>query len=72
MAWNSRRILVDVIEGTMADAELAARKMQGELRCRHDDPRWQCWAGSARIEARGHTSIGIDIAKLPKRKAVVS
>lgn len=71
MAWNSRRILIDVIDSTLDEAEQAARGLQRELRCKWDDERWQVWEGGARIEARGHAIVGIDIAQLPgfgKRK----
>lgn len=52
MAWNSRRILVEEVYGTEIDAEICARTMQVELRCKRDDPRWQTWPGKATVEIR--------------------
>lgn len=52
MAWNTRRILIEVIQGTSDDALALATRLGGKLKHKSDDPRWQTWVGEAAVEAR--------------------
>jgi hypothetical protein len=65
MAWNTRRVLIEVVDGTIDDAEAAARRLQGELRHKSGDERWQCWEGAAAVDVRraGETAIDMDVVR---------
>jgi hypothetical protein len=59
MAWNSRRILIEVIDGTSDDALEAASRLGSKLKHKSDDPRWQAWVGAATVECIGMAVDGI-------------
>ncbi len=47
-AWNSRRILIEVVDGEQA-AEQMVQDMKGQLRQTYDDPRWQVVPGELQV-----------------------
>lgn len=58
MAWNTRRILIEVIQGTSDDALALATRLGGKLKHKSDDSRWQTWVGKADVE------MGFDVAAI--------
>ncbi len=65
VAWNEKRILVEVVEETASDncdvVMSAVHRVQRELHAKNGDPRWQTWTGEAVVEvrtARGRTGGG--------------
>lgn len=61
MAWNSRRILIEVIDGTSDDALKAATRLAGKLKHKSDDPRWMTWPGAAAVECIGLAVDGVSV-----------
>lgn len=59
MAWNSRRILIEVIQGTSDDALALATRLGGKLKHASNDPRWDAWVGKATVECAGMAVDGI-------------
>lgn len=57
MAWNTRRILIEVIQGTSDDALALATRLGGKLKHKSDDPRWQTWVGNADIEVGSAVAV---------------
>ncbi len=54
MAWNTRRILIEVIQGTSDDALALATRLGGKLKHKSDDPRWQTWVGKSEVDYCGY------------------
>jgi hypothetical protein len=65
MAWNARRVLIEVVDGTIDDAKAAARRLQDELRHNSGDERWQCWQGAAAVDVRrdGESAVDLDVVR---------
>lgn len=64
LAWNSRRILVNIIEAPSLYSDQyweALEKMRRALRHKKDDPRWQAWPGTSVIEASTRCKIATDL-----------
>ena len=56
MVWNSKRILIKVLNLDVSDEyQLVLKyssivgKMQRKLHHKYDDPRWQVWPGNAKV-----------------------
>ncbi len=61
MAWNSRRILIEVIDGTIDDALNAATRLGTKLKHKSDDSRWMTWEGAATVECIGLAVDGVSV-----------
>lgn len=70
MAWNTRRILIEVIQGTSDDALALATRLGGKLKHKSDDSRWQTWVGKADVEMGFDVAAIRRTAQLPDRIAV--
>lgn len=62
MAWNSRRILVEVVHCKAVrpavvlpvEAVVALNEMRAQLHHRKGDPRWNHWTGELEVEVCSH------------------
>lgn len=59
MAWNSRRILIEVIDGTSDDALKAAMRLGRKLKHQSNDIRWMTLPGAPTVECIGMAVDGI-------------